>query len=298
MQNRLAARIIATSISAALVATPAMARKASTLTDLVGTTATTGETQLTARGFERIKTIERDGNARQSFWWHAGDKNCISVQTSNDRYTSIADASKGDCDKKSSGKGTAVAVAAVGVAALAAILLSRKSKDRNENGYAQDWQQVEVYRTQSGGLKIHDAPSRNARLLDRVANGTVLRNYGCDDYNGTSWCEVATMDRRTRGWARDKYLRVTTARSGYYPSDGISAGLVEVHGLQSEQLKLRSGLSRDDDVIGRVNTGTILRKSGCQYSEGENWCLVTTLDGRLSGWARERYLRSPSGSGN
>ena len=120
--------------------------------------------------------------------------------------------------------GTAIAAAAIGAVALGAILLSRKDRNKNnEHGYQQDWQQVEVYNLQSGTLRIFASPNKNARVRDEVGTGTLLRNYGCDAYNGEIWCEVSTINYRTRGWARDRYLRPSYG-SGDYPDYGYRLG--------------------------------------------------------------------------
>jgi len=53
--------------------------------------------------------------------------------------------------------------------------------------------------------------------------GTLLRKYGCDDYNGKSWCEMSTLNYRSRGWARDRYLRPAYG-SSHYPDYGNTGG--------------------------------------------------------------------------
>lgn len=298
MKTGFASRLLATTICAAMIVTPAMARKAGTLTDLVGAKGAGGQTQLEERGFEHVRTEEGD-SSKTSYWWHAGDKNCIRVVTYDGRYSSITDVSDSDCGHKSGGSGVAIAAAAIGAVALGALLLSRKGKNRNDGGYQQDWQQVEAYNLQSGRLRIFNNPSKNARVRGEVGEGILLRNYGCDQYEGESWCEVTTMDNRTRGWARDRYLRVSDTSAGHLPSYGSGSGeLVEVYNLQSGTLKINSEPLKDSYVVGRVNSGTTLRRTGCQQSGGENWCHVTTLDGRMNGWARERYLRSSGSAGH
>lgn len=298
-----ATKLIAAMVSCAMIAPPAFAEKANRLTDLVGMNAAAGESQLQSRGFSYAEG-KVEGSSKISYYWHAGDKNCVRVETNNGRYTSITDASDKDCGH-GGGNNAAVAAAAVGAVALGALLLSRKNKnkdrDRNDNdsGYVQDWQQVEAYDLQTGTLRIFTSPDKNSRVRGQVNEGALLRNYGCDDYNGESWCEVTTMNGRTRGWARDRYLRISNASASHLPSYGSGYGeMVEVHGLSSGTLKINSGPSKNDYVVGRVNQGSVLRKTGCQQSEGESWCHVTTLDGRMNGWSRERYLRTTSHGGN
>jgi len=66
--------------------------------------------------------------------------------------------------------------------------------------------------------------------------------------------------------------------------------MVQVYGV-SGSLKITSEPNRNAYTVLRVSRGTTLRRSGCEYVGGENWCRVSTIDGRTQGWARERYLR-------
>jgi hypothetical protein len=289
-------RAVATSLILSMVATPVLAKSAGSLQDLVGARGAGGESQLNARGYEFAKAGEGTSTSKVSYYWSDREKDCVRVETYDGRYTSIQDASHGDCGK-SSGNSGAVAAAAIGAVALGAILLSRKDKNRpNNQGYQHDWQQVEAYNLQSGTLRVFVSPDKNSRVRRELPEGSELRNYGCDDYNGESWCEVSTLDNRTRGWARDRYLRPSYG-NGYNPGNSYDRGdIVEVYGISSA-LTISSTPSRNGYVVGRINRGAQLRKSDCQYAGGEQWCRVNTLDGRMYGWARERYLRPVGGGG-
>jgi hypothetical protein len=292
-----------------------MAKSADSLRDLIGARAGQAEGTFAQRGWSYV-TGNKGSAESHGYWWHAGRKDCIKVTTRDGRYTAITDASASDCNQKSSGNGTAVAVAAVGAVALTALLMSRKSKNRpgGGNGYQPEWQQVEVHGLQSDSLRIFFEPATTARVARRVGDGTLLRNFGCDTYNGESWCEVATNDGRTEGWARDRYLRpVQTVNPGYpggnWPGGGRPGGdrpggnwgengwggdyrgIVEVYGLQSGSMKITADPSKDASVVTRVGQGTSLRSMGCRSIGGDNWCDVSTMNGRNRGWARERYLR-------
>jgi len=310
-------RTLASAIALSLMVSPAMAKAGDGLQDLVGARAGQAEGTLSARGWAYV-TGSNSNSEAQGYWWNASSKDCVRITTRDGRYAAIDEAKAADCNQKSSGNGTgtAVAVAAVGAVALTALLLSRKSKDRSDNngGYQPEWQRVEVHGLQSGTMKIFANPSKNARVIRGVGSGTVLRNFGCEDYNSESWCEVATVDGRTNGWARDRYLRPTDSGSGGNWGGGNGngngnggnwgggngsgngwggnyRGLVEVYGLQSGTLKITAGPSKDERVVSRVSAGTRLRSQGCQTVRGENWCQVSTVNGRTQGWARERYLR-------
>jgi hypothetical protein len=126
MKVTLASRIIATSIAVSLTVSPAMAKSADTLQDLVGAHGAGGETQLRARGFEFAKSGGSSGNAVTTYWWNDSRKDCVKVVTSEGRYSAITDASHGDCGK-GSGSGGAIAAGVIGAAVLGAILLSRRT---------------------------------------------------------------------------------------------------------------------------------------------------------------------------
>ena len=296
MKVNFATKLVSSCTAIAMATTPVLAASADNLRDLVGARGSSGEAELQSRGFEFAKSGGSSGNSVTSYWWNESRKDCVKVETTEGHYSSISDASNGDCGK-GGGSGGAIAAGVLGAAVLGAILLSRKDKNKNnDQGYQHDWQQVEAYNLQSGTLRIFVNPDKNARVRREVPEGTQLRNYGCDDYNGESWCEVSTLDYRSRGWARDRYLRPSYG-DGYNPGPGYDRNeIVEVYGV-SNALTISSTPSKNGYVVGRINRGAQLRKLDCQNSGGEQWCRVTTLDGRMYGWARERYLRPVSGGG-
>lgn len=191
---------------AMMAAAPVAARKANSLRDLDGASASGLASEMQQRGFEQA-----GGNWNEvsgsSFWWHRGDKDCVSVEVRRGRVDRISDARHADCGHKGGGNDAAVAAGVIGAVALGAILLSRGDRDRHREQYNQDWQMVEVTGTQSGRLRIFRNPDKDSRVRDEVREGSRLRNFGCDRYNGETWCEVTTVNGRTTGWARDRYLR-------------------------------------------------------------------------------------------
>lgn len=290
MKHSLSARMLAASVSASLIATPVSAKSADSLQDLVGIRASAGESALQARGFEFAKAGDDTADSRSTYWWNRSRDDCIMVRTADGRYVEIRNSSDSDCSKGSGGSGGAIAAGVIGAAVLGAILLSRKDRNKpTDGGYQHDWQQVEVYNLQSGSMRIFDSPSTNARVRAQVRAGTILRNYGCDQYGGESWCEVATINGRTTGWARDRYLRPAYGED-QYPGWG-NERMVEVYGV-SDALTILHSPSKNDYTVGRVSAGTRLRQFECRRSGGEEWCRVSTIDRRLHGWARARYLRA------
>lgn len=193
---------------AAMAAAPIAAKKAESLRDLIGVSGASAETQLAQRGFEYISGNKND-NTSSSYWWDRSGNDCVVVEVRQGRVAAINNAKAEDCGKKSGSNDGAIAAAAIGAVAIGAILLSRKDKDKHRDQYNQDWQRVQVHNTQSGSARIFRNPDKNSRVRGEVREGEFMRNFGCDNYNGESWCEVSTMNGRTTGWARDRYLRVS-----------------------------------------------------------------------------------------
>lgn len=300
MISRGLGQILASTAAASLTISPAMAKSASTLQDLIDARAGQAEGTLTQRGWAYV-TGNKSAPETHGYWWNASRKDCVKVTTREGRYAAIDDTGASDCNQKSSGSGAAVAVAAVGAVALTALLLSRKTKDKPGNDYRPDWQHVEVYDVSSSDtLRIFNQPSKKGRVVGRVRNGAILRNFGCEEYKRESWCEVATMDGYAEGWARDRYLRPAQSVNPGYPGGGDWGdggwggnyrGTVEVYGTRNDRLKITASPSKNSQVVARVAEGTTLRSLGCQSISGDNWCEVTSINGGDRGWARERYLR-------
>lgn len=74
----------------------AVAKPASSLRDLVGARGSSGEMELTNRGFVAGKSTTAQGG-RVVFWGNASDGTCVKVLTKNGRYASIVDAPPASC---------------------------------------------------------------------------------------------------------------------------------------------------------------------------------------------------------
>ncbi len=62
-------------------------------------------------------------------------------------------------------------------------------------------------------LKIRMKASPTGPVRERVPNGSILKNFGCSDVNGYSWCQVeAVGNPEAHGWTPARYLRA--AESG------------------------------------------------------------------------------------
>ena len=59
-------------------------------------------------------------------------------------------------------------------------------------------------------LNLRATASPAGMLIARVPNGTLVRNHGCAEVNGISWCKVADVENPTvMGWAAERYLQPT-----------------------------------------------------------------------------------------
>ena len=93
MRALLASSILAYAAFPALV----LAQNAPDVADLVGARGAGGETQLLARGYEsRGGNVVRD--TRYVFWWNARTGRCISVATTDGRYSAITAVPAENCD--------------------------------------------------------------------------------------------------------------------------------------------------------------------------------------------------------
>lgn len=77
---------------------PALAQSPSDVADLVGARGAGGETQLQARGYRFVITnTVRD--TKWAFWWSDRQQQCISVATSDGRYSSIQRVPEANCNQ-------------------------------------------------------------------------------------------------------------------------------------------------------------------------------------------------------
>jgi hypothetical protein len=140
MKMKLAGKMCALVVSAAMVATPvaALASTPASVRDLVGAKGSSGETQLEYRGFSLISGhVEYD--SKVNYWWNGNTKECIKVVTNDGIYESINKTTNADCNQKgdSSDKTAAVAVGAaalLGIVALASKSHHREDRDYDERG--------------------------------------------------------------------------------------------------------------------------------------------------------------------
>ncbi len=226
MQVRLHNSIIASIACTALIAAPAMARKASEMTDLVGARASSGESQMEARGFVQIDNKVGEYNTRHGYWWNGSDKNCLHVETYDGRYSSITDASKGDCNQKDGSGDAAVAVGAVAGVALLAALLSHKKHNHPDNQHLAD-QQTEAQYERGYNDGLHGAAYHNYDRSDSYStgysNGVEQKNSNTSYHHGRGgYSQVAKFDDLTN--ARASSADSALGQRGFGNVDAFKSG--------------------------------------------------------------------------
>ncbi len=156
---------------ATLAPESAAAQDARSLSDLVGARAGQAEMSVTQRGFTYITGNVGRHNSKHTYWWNGRSKNCVHIVTRDGRYARITDASKSDCNQKSSSNGAAVAVGAVvGAAVIGALLGGHKKHHHDDDRHQEDYaSEAQFDRGYNDGL--HNMPYHNYDRGDAYANG-------------------------------------------------------------------------------------------------------------------------------
>ena len=170
--------------------------------DLVGARASSGEQEMTRRGFKEVHN-STSGSRKYGTWWNENTNECIVVTTYNGSYEALAVTSNEDCKKK--GDGGKTAAIAIGAAALIGALAIATSghKDKDEtykreydrgfrDGY--DNRRYDNYNNNSG---YSDGYNEGRRQGGRPGNGNWGGNWGG---SGGSWNNGGS------GWVNVSYL--------------------------------------------------------------------------------------------
>ena len=98
----------------------------------------------------------------------------------------------------------------------------------------------------TGQISIRREPSIDAGILGVINSGTLLRNAGCVEKVGLSWCEVATVDEMLTGWTEGGSLEpadnVVRAGKSVYDAAGLVPCAV---GLGAPMAQCTFGVARD-----------------------------------------------------
>ena len=97
MRNRMNRWLAVFGVAATLAGPDlALAASASSLGDLVGSPAGTGEQELRSRGFVMTRSSKGNGGS-QSYFWGTRTQDCVMIMTRNSRYVDIRDADPSKC---------------------------------------------------------------------------------------------------------------------------------------------------------------------------------------------------------
>lgn len=215
-------QLLATSLIVLLAATPAFARGASDVRDLVGARGSSGESELENRGFIHIMTHEGGQYAKYSYWWNAQSKNCIQVETYDGRYANISDATKSDCHQRDNNSKDGAAAAAVGALIVGALLAS-KSHHRQGHDY-NDIQRGEFDRGYRDGLysgSYHNY-NRDEAYASGYQAGVDERNANLRDHQNRGGYYQTVTYRDLRGMDGVKAIDQMTSR-GFKNVDTITS---------------------------------------------------------------------------
>ena len=172
-------KIVSSVALTALVATPALADKASQLADINGALGRDAESALESRGFAHISTHKSDSGFVNSYWWDAQAKDCVTVEIYDGRVMTINDATPRDCGRTSGNGDAAAAVGVVAGAAILGALLSHKSHHHENDKHAADLQAEQQYeRGYKDGL--HNSSYHNYEKSDAYSTGYTA---GVDERN-------------------------------------------------------------------------------------------------------------------
>lgn len=174
IHSRFAAKLLAGTLSAALVVTPALAEKASRLASVNGKDAWGAEQDLKSRGFKSVSSHKNSMGYVYSYWWDKRDGNCVRVEVYNDTVESIVDAKDRDCGH---GGNTAAAAGAVAGLALLGAVLASKSHHHGDKNY-NDQETAEFDRGYKDGL--YHAQYHNYSRSDAYSHGYEV---GVDERN-------------------------------------------------------------------------------------------------------------------
>lgn len=220
---------LAATAAAMIIAAPAMAKSADALRDLVGARAAGAETQLETRGWVFVDGHKGDSSVH-NYWWSAARKDCVEVVTRDGSIASIADAANSDCNQKDKGGDAGAAIAAVGIVALGAALLSHK-KGHHDDGNHYDDQNSEAQYERGYRDGLHSETYHNYDRSDAYGSGysagvqqrgreTAHRDYG-NRHSGGYQPSVYVGDLNgARAAGADSEL----TRRGFRNVDGFKSG--------------------------------------------------------------------------
>ena len=150
MTNKFFRSLALGTASAALVATPVLAQKASALAGLNGAPAANAENELRSLGFNFVSSHRSSGGFVNSYWWNGKNDNCVMVEARDGQVMTVSDATDQDCGHHK-GNDAAAAAGVVAGAAILGALLGGKSHHKDDRDYDRE-QTAEFDRGYNDGL--------------------------------------------------------------------------------------------------------------------------------------------------
>lgn len=158
---------------AGLVVTPAMARDAAQMRDIIGRDSDDATRMIKDRGYTYIEGNHDQYRNKHTYWWNDRRDSCIHVISYRSEIRNVADAEDKDCNQGGGGGGNAAAV--VGVLAGAALLGALLHKKHHKKGKEYNEEQtIEFERGFRDGL--HNAPYHNYNRDDAYSDGYTAGN--------------------------------------------------------------------------------------------------------------------------
>ncbi|RKS91387.1 hypothetical protein DFR51_0950 [Sphingosinicella microcystinivorans] len=159
------------------------------VSDLVDARASSGESQLYARGYSLHHTSPGD-DRNWGYWWNGSKKKCLSVVTMDGRYSAITEAPNSDCGHKADNNAAGVAAAVGAAAIIGAVALSHKSHNHDDgNHYSNSADEAEYERGYRDGLynySYHNYSRSNA-YSDGYGAGTSQRGHEAPHRDGYAY---------------------------------------------------------------------------------------------------------------
>ncbi|MCB2047718.1 MAG: hypothetical protein KDE32_05750 [Novosphingobium sp.] len=215
---------VVSAVALAMTANPALARNASTLSDLNGIRAGGAEAGLIDRGFKHISTNKNSMGYAYSYWWNEADKNCVQVEVYNGLVETIQDAKDSECGH-TGGNAAAAAGVVAGAAILGALLAHKSNHHDNDQHYADIAAEQSYDRGYKDGL--YNAPYHNYDKSDAYSSGYTAgvdeRSANLSHHNGYGGSSQAAVYKDLNG-ARAAGGMDELASRGFVQVDNFTSG--------------------------------------------------------------------------
>ncbi len=227
--RRTGKKIMSGTIATAMLVAPvaAIAKSASSLSDLVGARAAGAEQDLESRGW-----VMTDGHKGASssftYLWNSSRKDCVMVRTADGRYASIADVTPADCNQRGGSSGATAAGAVAGLAIIAALAAHKSGHHENGSHYGDQASEGQYERGYNDGLynQPYHNYDRNEAYGSGYQNGVEQRQnntgYRNDHRYGAGY--AASVDVSDLEGARGAGAESEMQSRGFRSVDGFQSG--------------------------------------------------------------------------